>query len=82
MTKEETVEVTIKVPKKPMKILEAEDYFGWQKNHFWIAAIKDCISCELSEMDSDEISKLKEKYGEEIDQAASVRIVELKKVVA
>ena len=82
MSKEETVEVTIRVPKKLMDILEAEDYFSWRKEDFWIAAIKDCISCELSEMSNDEYSRLKSKYGEKIDQAATVRIVKMKKVVA
>ena len=82
MSKEETVEVTIRIPKRLMDLLEAENYFTWRKEDFWIAAIKDCISCELSEMSIDEYTRLKNKYGKGIDQAASVRIVGMKKVVA
>lgn len=49
MSEEETVEMTIKVPKKLIDMLEAENYFGWKKESFWVAATKTLISCEMSD---------------------------------
>ena len=67
MSEEETVEVTIKVPKRLMQIIENENYFGWKKEDFWVASTKRSISCEVNAMDFEEITKFYEKYGKNID---------------
>ena len=76
MSKEEYVQLTIKVPKRLIQVLEDENYFGWNKEDFFVAAIKDGISCELSELDIDEVRRIHKKYGEDVDTKA-VRIVKL-----
>lgn len=73
---EETVEVATKVPKRLMRILEEENYFGWKKEDFFIAAIKDCISCEVSEWNFDDSEKFYRKYGKGID-TVTVRIIKM-----
>lgn len=67
MSKEETVEVTFRLPKWLFDLLEKEDYLGWNKEHFFVAAARHVISGELSEMEPQEAKKLKAKYGEKID---------------
>jgi len=61
--KEETVKVTFRLPKRLMKILENENYFDWNKDHFFVAATISFISCNLSEIDYDKVIKLYRKYG-------------------
>lgn len=61
--KTEYVEVTVKVPKPLMEMLEQEHYFGWNRQDFFVAAVKTRISCEMSEMDMKEAKALKAKYG-------------------
>jgi hypothetical protein len=60
---EETIEVVIEIPKRLMDVLEGEDYFGWSKQDFFVVAIQRSIGCETSEMSSDELCKLRKKYG-------------------
>ena len=66
MSKQEYVEVTVKIPKRLMDMLGAEDYFGWSKEDFFIVAVKRSISCELGELDWDEEKELEAKYGEDL----------------
>lgn len=63
----EYVEVTVKVPKRLMEMLEAENYFGWKKEDFFSTAVKTRISCEINELDIDELNRIHEKYGRDID---------------
>jgi len=64
MSKEETVEVTFKVPKRIIDFLEDVEYFEWDKNDIWLAAVKVFIDAELSNIDCDQERKLKEKHGD------------------
>ena len=68
--KEEYVELTIRVPKRLMDMLEQENYFGWSKEDFFVVAVKRGISCEVNDMDIDELSKFREKYGEDLDMVS------------
>lgn len=63
--KEEFVEVTIKIPKKLMDMLEAENYFGYTKDGFFVAAIKSITGCLWSVMHYEKELKLRKKYGED-----------------
>ncbi len=60
---EETVEITIRVPKRLMDILEAENYFGWSKESFWVAAAKTRKSCDKNDMDIKDCQAIEAKYG-------------------
>ena len=66
MSEQETLEVTIKVPKRLMRLLEAENYFGWKKEDFLVAAIIRSIDIEIHDLDYRKEEKLLEKYGENI----------------
>jgi len=66
MSEKETVEVTIKVPKSLMDLLEEQNYFGWEKEDFFKMAIKSGISITVDEMTYDEIKRFNEKYGKDI----------------
>lgn len=59
----ELVEVTVKIPKRLLDVLEQEDYFGWNKQDFFVAAIKRCISCEVEDISYAESGRLEKKYG-------------------
>ncbi len=59
----ETVELTIRIPKRLMDVLEQEDYFGWSKEDFFVVAVQRGIGCEMSAMDFDDMKKLETKYG-------------------
>ena len=67
MSKEETVEVTVKVPKRLMDMIEKEAYFGWAKEDFFVVAARSLVSGELAEMPLDKARELEAKYGEDID---------------
>jgi hypothetical protein len=60
---QETVKVIIELPKRLMDVLESEDYFGWSKQDFFVVSVQRSIGCETSEMNNDEIRKLRKKYG-------------------
>jgi len=64
MSEEETVEVTFKVPKRIIDFLEDVEYFEWDTNDIWLAAVKIFIDAELSNMDHNEEKRLKEKHGD------------------
>jgi len=66
MSEEETVEVTIKVPKSLMDLLEEQNYFGWTKEEFFKTAIKSCIDITVNELTWDENQRFYEKYGKDI----------------
>ena len=65
--KEETVEVTIKVPKRLMDLLEAENYLGFDKEYFFEAAIRGMIGCVVGEMDISDANKFYETYGHKVE---------------
>jgi hypothetical protein len=69
MSEKETVEVTVKIPKRLMDVLEQEDYFGWSKQDFFVVAVQRGIGCELSDMPFDEMKRLEAKYGD-IDEVS------------
>jgi len=60
----ELVEVTVKIPKRLLDVLEQEDYFGWSKQDFFIVAVQRGIGCEISEMHIDEVQRLHAKHGD------------------
>jgi len=65
--KEEYVEVTVKVPKRLMELLEDQEYFGWNKDDFFTVATHRSIDCELSEMDVTESECIEKKFGHEVN---------------
>ena len=69
MSEKELVEVTVKIPKRLMDVLEQEDYFGWSKQDFFVVAVQRGIGCELTAMDFDKMQKLYKKYGD-IDEVS------------
>ena len=76
----EKVEVTISVPKDLLKLLEAENYFGWNKQDFFAASVIRSVDIEVHDLDYQDEEKLREKYGEdvgtlyiEIDKATKLR---------
>jgi len=70
MSKEETVEIAVKVPKRLIEFLEEQGYFNWEKQDFFEAAIRSQISNEMCLLDFDEMHKLENdmlrKYGEHL----------------
>ena len=62
MSETELVEVTFKIPKKLLDVLENEKYFGWSKQDFFVAATQRSISCEITSMDFDDMKELEKKY--------------------
>ena len=62
MSKTELVEVTFKIPKKLLDVLENEKYFGWSKQDFFVAATQRSISIEMNSLHFDEMFALKKKY--------------------
>jgi hypothetical protein len=64
----ELVEVTVKIPKRLMDVLEQEDYFGWSKQDFFVVAVQRSISCEISEMHFDNVKQLEKKYGSDLGE--------------
>jgi len=69
MSKEETIEVTFKtfkLPKRLMDMLKNENYLGWNKDHFFVAATISFISCNVGDMDFDDMKKFHNKYGENL----------------
>lgn len=72
MSKEENVEVTVKVPKRLMQMLEGENYFGWTRDKFFTSAVKHGVSFEISRLDVNEASRLEDKYGIKQDLDADI----------
>ena len=66
MSKEETVEVTIKVPKKLLDVLEAENFLGFDREYFFEAAIRAMIGCHEGTMDIEGLQNFRKKYGEKV----------------
>ena len=60
--KSELVEVTFKIPKKLLDVLENEKYFGWSKQDFFVAATQSSISIEITSMHFDKMFALQKKY--------------------
>ena len=69
MSKQETVEVKVKIPKGLIEFLEEQHYFGWNKEIFFDAAARSLIGAEMAEMQIDEEHELekqmKAKYGDD-----------------
>lgn len=65
--KEEYVEVTVKVPKRLMRLLEDQDFFGWTKEEYFTACALRGTDCELNELDTTESLRLQKKYGHDIN---------------
>jgi hypothetical protein len=68
--KEEYVEVKVKVPKRFLRLIEGENYFGWTKEQFWTNCVKAFLSALFSE--AEEPEKLNQKYGFNISRATVV----------
>ncbi len=61
------VEITVKVPKRLIALLEAEDYFGWSKEEFFVVSVTRSISCEANELDADAMQRFYNKHGDQVD---------------
>jgi len=58
-----TVDVTIKVPKLFMEVLEDQNYFGWgSQSKFFDVALRHAMDCELNELLIEKLHKVKQKY--------------------
>jgi len=62
MSKEETVEVTVRVSKRLMDLLEDINYFGWQKDDFFSACVVRGTDCEINDMEIDKAQALEAKH--------------------
>jgi len=67
MSNQETVELTIKVPKCLIDLLENEHYFKFDRAYFWEAMIRSFCGVIVGNMHYTEEAKFYEKYGNEID---------------
>lgn len=76
--KEQYVEVTIRVPKKLMELLEAEDYLGWKREDFFEAAIRGHIGITVDNFPWEEAEAFFRKYGKNIHSYSlkSTRVVD------
>ena len=66
MSKQETVEVTVKVPKRLMELIEEANYFGWNKETFFQVCMKYGVSSCLSDIDFNEEKLLTSKYNDKL----------------
>jgi len=66
MSKEDLVEVTIKVPKELVDCLEAEKYLGWDREVFFESAIRALICISAGHLTLEEEQKFHEKYGRDV----------------
>ena len=66
MSKEETVEVTIKIPKKLLDVLEAENFLGFDREYFFEAAVRGMIGCYEGSMDIEGLQNFRKKYGKNV----------------
>ena len=81
MSKEEFVEVIVKIPKHIMDMLEKEKFFGWDREAFFSESVRHTIGAELSEMDVDKTQRIYKEYGDDIDRINIVKLEETKKKV-
>jgi len=63
MRKKEIEKVSIEVSKKLLEVLEAESYFGWSKQDFFVVAVQRGIGCEMSAMEFEDMKKVETKHG-------------------
>lgn len=80
MSEKETVEVTFRLPKRLLKILEEQNYFEWNKQHFFIAAVISFMSCNVNDMNYDKAEEVFRKYGKDFDVVHS-EVKQLKTLV-
>lgn len=66
MSEKEYVEVTVKVPKRLIALLEDQNYFGWAKEEYFTACMMRGTDCELNELDITEAQRLEKKYGHDV----------------
>ena len=66
VSQQETVEVTVKVPKQLMLLIEEAKYFGWNKQSFFKVCMKCGVSSCLNDMTFDEMKGLQSKYDDEL----------------
>jgi len=77
--KEEYVEVTVKVPKRLMELLEDQNYFGWSQEEYFTACMLRGTDCELNELDVTESERLQKKYGHDVSVLSFTRHKKLSK---
>jgi len=68
LAKQETVEITIRVPKSLLACVEAEGYFNFKREYFFEAAIRGMIGSSIGNLSSKDTEKFYEKYGRNIDE--------------
>ena len=60
--KEGYVEVKVKVPKRFMRLLESQKYFGKTKNSFLTNAVIRAVHCELNMLDTHEQDRIEREF--------------------
>lgn len=58
----EIEEVTVKVPAKWLRMLEAEHFFGFSRERFFANAVKQAISIQLSDLDVADAEIIEKKW--------------------
>ena len=76
--KTEIVEITIRVPKKLMDIVEAENYLGWKRDDFFEAAVRSMVGITIRNMLFEDMGKFQDTYGKDLDvfYLRSTRVVD------
>jgi len=62
----ELVEITIKIPKVLLDLLQAENYLSFDPTYFYEAAVRSMISCAEGTLNTEDLAKFYEKYGRDI----------------
>lgn len=67
MSKQETVEITVKLPKKVVDVVEGENYFGYTtKEEFYENAVRSLMGGIVGHWDIDDWKEFHSKHGKEI----------------
>jgi len=70
----EQVTATFFLPKRLIRLIQGENYFGWTRQEFYTNSVKGLISCVTSEMDSETKENLKTKYGVDVARDTVVEL--------
>lgn len=66
MEKTKIENVTLKIPTNLLRLLKDKNYFGHDKDEFWLISLKRSIDAELNELPHDEMRRIEHKYGVEV----------------
>ena len=77
------VEVVVKIPKRLMDLVRKQGFFGWEtEGDFFTACVILGTDAQASELDFDEMQKLKEEFGEGVttlyyDEVGNKKVLKL-----